>query len=48
MKVLAKYPNVVSVIDTVSSFSVVPIPKDQWGIDVVLTGSQKLSLYHLA
>ena len=41
MKVLAKYPNVVSVIDTVSSFSVVPIPKDQWGIDVVLTGSQK-------
>ena len=35
------YPNVVSVIDTVSSFSVVPIPKDQWGIDVVLTGSQK-------
>ncbi|HAD20825.1 MAG TPA: aminotransferase, partial [Opitutae bacterium] len=30
-----------SVIDTVSSFSVVPIPKDKWGIDVILTGSQK-------
>ncbi len=41
MKVLAKYPDVISVIDTVSSFSVVSIPKDQWGIDVLLTGSQK-------
>ena len=41
MKVLAKFPDVLSVIDTVSSFSVVPIPKDQWGIDVILTGSQK-------
>jgi aspartate aminotransferase-like enzyme len=41
MKVLAKYPDVLSVIDTVSSFSVVPIPKDEWGIDVILTGSQK-------
>lgn len=41
MKVLAKYPDVISVIDTVSSFSVVSIPKDDWGIDVILTGSQK-------
>ena len=41
MKVLEKYPDVISVIDTVSSFSVVPIPKDEWGIDVILTGSQK-------
>ena len=41
MTVLSKYPNVLSVIDTVSSFSVVPIPKDEWGIDVILTGSQK-------
>ena len=41
MKVLSKYPDVISVIDTVSSFSVVPILKDSWGIDVVLTGSQK-------
>jgi len=41
MQVLAKYPDVLSVIDTVSSFSVVPIPKDKWGIDVILTGSQK-------
>jgi len=41
MKVLSKYPDVISVIDTVSSFSVVSIPKDDWGIDVILTGSQK-------
>ena len=41
MQVLKKYPNVISVIDTVSSFSAVPIPKDEWGIDVLLTGSQK-------
>ena len=41
MKVMSKYPDVLSVIDTVSSFSVVPIPKDKWGIDVILTGSQK-------
>lgn len=41
MQVLAKYPDILSVIDTVSSFSVVPIPKDKWGIDVILTGSQK-------
>ena len=41
MKVLSKHPGVFSIIDTVSSFSVVPIPKDEWGIDVMLTGSQK-------
>ncbi len=41
MKVMSKYPDVLSVIDTVSSFSVVSIPKDEWGIDVLLTGSQK-------
>ena len=41
MNVLSRYPEVLSVIDTVSSFSVVSIPKDKWGIDVILTGSQK-------
>lgn len=41
MKVMSKYPDVLSVVDTVSSFSVVSIPKDNWGIDVLLTGSQK-------
>ena len=41
MEVLQEFPDVISIIDTVSSFSVVPIPKDEWGIDVILTGSQK-------
>lgn len=40
-QVLAKYPDVCSVIDTVSSFSTVPTPVDELGIDVMLTGSQK-------
>jgi aspartate aminotransferase-like enzyme len=39
--VLRKYPDVISIVDSVSSFSVVPIPMDQLGIDVLLTGSQK-------
>ena len=29
------------IVDTVSSFSVVPLPMDELGIDVLLTGSQK-------
>ena len=41
MQVLKEFPDVISVVDTVSSFSAVPIPKDEWGIDVILTGSQK-------
>jgi aspartate aminotransferase-like enzyme len=41
MNVLKEFPEVISVVDTVSSFSAVPIPKDEWGIDVILTGSQK-------
>jgi aspartate aminotransferase-like enzyme len=39
--VMRKYPEVISVVDTVSSFSATPILKDEWGIDVVITGSQK-------
>ena len=38
---LAKYPDVVLVLDTVSSFSGVPIAMDTLGIDVMLTGAQK-------
>jgi aspartate aminotransferase-like enzyme len=38
---LAKYPDVVLIVDTVSSFSAMPIPMDGYGIDVMLTGSQK-------
>lgn len=41
MEVLREFPDVFSIIDTVSSFSAVPIAKDELGIDVILTGSQK-------
>ena len=39
--VLAKYPDVALVVDTVSSFSGVKIEMDALGIDVILTGAQK-------
>src|SRR5213075_1879175 len=38
---LAKYPDIALVVDTVSSFSALPIPMDALGIDVMLTGAQK-------
>ena len=39
--ILAKYPDVVLILDTVSSFSAMKIDMDALGIDVMLTGSQK-------
>ncbi|HEY8899654.1 MAG TPA: alanine--glyoxylate aminotransferase family protein [Chthoniobacterales bacterium] len=39
--VVRKYPEVMFIVDTVSSFSTEPIPMDELGIDVLLTGSQK-------
>jgi len=39
--VVRKYPDVLLIVDTVSSFSTEPIPMDELGIDVLLTGSQK-------
>ncbi|AWI10729.1 pyridoxal-phosphate-dependent aminotransferase family protein [Ereboglobus luteus] len=41
MAVLRDFPDVISIVDTVSSCSVVPIKKDELGIDVLITGSQK-------
>lgn len=38
---LAKYPDVALIVDTVSSFSAVPMTMDAFGIDVMITGSQK-------
>jgi aspartate aminotransferase-like enzyme len=38
---LAKYPDIALILDTVSSFSAVPIAMDPLGIDVMLTGAQK-------
>jgi aspartate aminotransferase-like enzyme len=40
-RILAKYPDVALVLDTVSSFSAVKIEMDALGIDVMLTGAQK-------
>ncbi len=39
--VMKKFPDVMFIVDTVSSFSTEPIPMDELGIDVLLTGSQK-------
>ncbi len=39
--IVRKYPDVALIVDSVSSFSAVPIPMDELGIDVLLTGSQK-------
>jgi len=40
-EVVGRYDDVMLVVDSVSSFSVVPIDADRLGIDVLLTGSQK-------
>lgn len=41
MAVVREFPDVISIVDTVSSFSAMPIKKDELGIDVFITGSQK-------
>jgi Serine-pyruvate aminotransferase/archaeal aspartate aminotransferase len=41
MKVVREFPDVISIVDTVSSFSALPIKKDELGIEVFITGSQK-------
>jgi aspartate aminotransferase-like enzyme len=40
-EVMRDFPEVLLIVDSVSSFSVVPLPMDELGIDVLLTGSQK-------
>ena len=40
-RTLAKYPDVLLIVDAVSSFSAVKIEMDALGIDVMLTGAQK-------
>jgi len=40
-EVMREFPEVCLIVDTVSSFSVLPVPMDELGIDVLLTGSQK-------
>jgi aspartate aminotransferase-like enzyme len=41
MAVIRKFPEVISIIDVVSSFSAMSIPKDELGIDIMITGTQK-------
>ena len=41
MAVVREFPEVMSIVDTVSSFTVQAIEKDNLGIDVILAGSQK-------
>ena len=41
MGVLRDFPEVISIVDTVSSFSALAMRKDELGIDVLVTGSQK-------
>lgn len=41
MEVVRQFPEVISIVDCVSSFSAVPLPKDELGIDVLLCGTQK-------
>ena len=41
MAVVREFPEVISIVDTVSSFSTLPVNKDANGIDVLITGSQK-------
>jgi aspartate aminotransferase-like enzyme len=40
-EVMRKFPDVMFIVDAVSSFSTEPIPMDELEIDVLLTGSQK-------
>jgi aspartate aminotransferase-like enzyme len=41
MAVVRQFPEVISIVDVVSSFSAMAIPKDELGIDIMVTGSQK-------
>lgn len=41
MAVVRDFPNVISIVDAVSSFAVEPILKDEWGVDIMITASQK-------
>ncbi len=40
-KVTANHPDTVLVVDAITALGVFPLPMDEWGLDVVVTGSQK-------
>jgi aspartate aminotransferase-like enzyme len=39
--ITARYPGTVLVVDAITALGVFPLPMDEWGLDVVVTGSQK-------
>ncbi|MEN9637797.1 MAG: hypothetical protein RL077_6201 [Verrucomicrobiota bacterium] len=41
MRVIREFPEVIAIVDTVTSLSAMPINKDELGIDVLVSGSQK-------
>ncbi|HCU23990.1 MAG TPA: aminotransferase [Deltaproteobacteria bacterium] len=40
-KLVQKHPETALVVDAITALGVIDIPTDQWGIDVLITGSQK-------
>jgi aspartate aminotransferase-like enzyme len=40
-RITAGYPDTLLVVDAITALGVFPLPMDEWGLDVVVTGSQK-------
>lgn len=40
-KIIQAYPQCISIVDAITALGVFDLPMDSWGIDVLLTGSQK-------
>lgn len=40
-QIVKKYPNTALVVDAITALGVVNLPTDEWGLDVVVSGSQK-------
>lgn len=40
-EIVKKYPNTILIVDAITALGVVNIPTDEWGLDVVICGSQK-------
>lgn len=40
-KIVARYPHTILVVDAITAVGVMDVPMDKWGIDVLVSGSQK-------
>lgn len=40
-ELVKKYPNTILIVDAITALGVIDLPTDQWGIDLVICGSQK-------